>query len=680
MLVTSIASVQVVSWTRAYTGALGVRAAASNRAGSELDKYVATGDEEAFQRFQHELVVPLELGKARMNLQGEHPDKELAQRSFLAGRIPEEDVPGLIHMFVLFKHYPLMTHAVGIWAEADGYVQELERIAGQLHEEYGNDKPDRQRIAQLAALADGVQQRLAPLGAEFRNTLARASHQIATLLTIVLPLIAAGMVAIGFAIFRVLGRHAERAALALREVTERLEHQAMHDPLTGLANRRHFEALLAEAIAACTRSGRDAALLYFDLDQFKVINDSCGHAAGDELIRQISWRVRKLAGEGGTLGRLGGDEFALLLPGATGAAAVAMAETIRERLSEQRFYWNGKTFAVGASIGVLALDGNVPSVAEALSAADQACYMAKDNGRNRVQLYSRDDRDLQQRRGELHWVERLQAALDSDGFELVAQEIRPLAHQPGKGRARVPARRRFELLLRMVGADGQMVAPMAFIPAAERFGLMPRIDRWVIARACKELAALRDGGRTPPVCMVNLSGASASDPELAEYVAQCLRDSDLAGEQLGFELTETVAVGNLATCSTLMSRLRGQGCLIALDDFGTGMSSFSYLRNLPIDLLKIDRAFIRNVDRDPIDHALVETIHRIGGIMGVRTVAEGVESEEVLGALALIGVDYAQGMHVRRPVPLVQIHEEVARGSGDTGNIRRSALRQLSST
>jgi EAL domain-containing protein (putative c-di-GMP-specific phosphodiesterase class I) len=231
-----------------------------------------------------------------------------------------------------------------------------------------------------------------------------------------------------------------------------------------------------------------------------------------------------------------------------------------------------------------------------------------------------------------------------------------------------------------VGPDGQMVAPMAFIPAAERFGLMPRIDRWVIERACKELAALRAGGQPLPVCMVNLSGASASDPELAEYVAQCLRDNDLAGEQLGFELTETVAVGNLATCSTLMSRLRGQGCLIALDDFGTGMSSFSYLRNLPIDILKIDRAFIRNVDRDPIDHALVETIHRIGGIMGVRTVAEGVESEEVLGALALIGIDYAQGMHVRRPVPLVRIHEEAVRGSGDTSNIRRSAPRQLSST
>ncbi len=450
----------------------------------------------------------------------------------------------------------------------------------------------------------------------------------------------------------------------------------MHDPLTGLANRRHFEALLAAVIAERQRTGRAAALLYFDLDQFKVVNDSCGHAAGDELIRQIAWRVQRLAGAGSTMGRLGGDEFALLLPGAVGDAAVELAERIREQIAEQRFYWNGKTFAVGASIGVLVLDADVPSVAEALSAADQACYMAKDNGRNRVQLYHPEDRDLQQRRGELHWVERLQAALDSDGFELVAQEIRPLAWRPPKGKAQSPPRRRFELLLRMIGADGQMVAPMAFIPAAERYGLMPRIDRWVIARACVELAALRDSGRPLPTCMVNLSGASASDPELADYVARCLRENGLEGTHLGFELTETVAVGNLQACGALMSRLRELGCMIALDDFGTGMSSFSYLRNLPIDLLKIDRAFIHNVDRDPIDHALVETIQRIAGIMGVRTVAEGVESEEVLGALALIGVDFVQGWHVRRPVPLVQVHEEVVR-SGDTSNIRRAALRQV---
>jgi EAL domain-containing protein (putative c-di-GMP-specific phosphodiesterase class I) len=217
---------------------------------------------------------------------------------------------------------------------------------------------------------------------------------------------------------------------------------------------------------------------------------------------------------------------------------------------------------------------------------------------------------------------------------------------------------------------------MAFIPAAERYGLMPRVDRWVIARACRELAALRDGGLELPTCMVNLSGASASDPGLADYIAGCLRENGLDGRHLGVELTETAAVHNMDACRELMERLRFLGCPIALDDFGSGMSSFSYLRNLPIDYLKIDSAFIRNVATDPIDHAMVETIQRIGGIMGVRTVAEGVESEEVLEALSLIGVDFAQGNWVRRAVPLVQIHTVV--GSREEHVARGAPLRSVS--
>lgn len=675
MLVISIASVQVVSWTRAYAGGLAIWVASENRAAFELDEYQETGDEAAYQRFRRELAVPMALGRARAMLLADHADVALIRRNFLDGHIPKEDVSGLIHMFVLFRHHPHMMRAIDIWTEADGYVLELDRVGAQLHAEFSRLRPDMALVAELATQSDNAQARIVPLAMDFGLSVGKAGRQIVALLMIVMPLIAALMVAIGVAVFRVNGRRAARAAQDLRELTARLEHQATHDPLTGLANRRHFEALLAAAIEDRQRTRRAAALLYFDLDQFKVVNDSCGHAAGDELIRQVAWRVQRLLGEGGTLGRLGGDEFGLLLPGLEEEAAMLFAERVRALIAEQRFYWNGKTFAFGASIGVLVLDASVSSVADALSAADQACYMAKDNGRNRVQLYHPEDRELQQRRGEMDWVERIQVALDNDGFELVAQEIRPLAFTP-REKTPQPRRRRFELLLRMVGADGQMVAPMAFIPAAERYGLMPRIDRWVIARACRELAALRESGKPLPTCMVNLSGASASDPELADYVAECLRANGLEGAHFGFELTETVAVGNLAACSLLMSKLRELGCIIALDDFGTGMSSFSYLRNLPIDLLKIDRAFVYRVDKDAIDHALVETIQRIAGIMGVRTVAEGVESEEILEALALIGVDFAQGMHVRRPVPLVHIHEEVVR-SGDTSNIRRAWLQQL---
>jgi len=673
MLGISIASVMVVSWTRAYAGGLAVWVAAENRAAYLLDEYSESGNPRELKRFRSELGVALALGRARVALQSDPVDVKVARRRLVEGGVPPQDVDGLIHMFRLFRNVPLMNRAVDTWTQADGYLLALQRIASDIQAEYANGTPNAAHLDQLGSQVDEAQARIAPLVADFGNTVGEAARRIVLLLMIVLPLVAAGMVATGIFVVRMLGQRARRDGAELRELTDRLEHQATHDSLTGLVNRRGFESLLAAAIEAQQNTGCGAALLYFDLDQIKVVNDSCGHAAGDELIRQVAWRVQRLAGEGCTMGRLGGDEFALLLPGASGDAAVEFAEQMREQLAGQRFYWNGKTFAVSASIGVLALDRNVPSVAEALSIADQACYTAKDNGRNRVQLYCPADEELRQRRGELQWIERLQAALDSDGFELVAQEIRPLAQ------ARGPRKRRFELLLRMIGADGQLVAPMAFIPAAERYGLMPRVDRWVIARACRELAALRASGRPLPTCMINLSGASASDPELADYVAGCLRHNDLDGEHVGFELTETTAVGNLAACSTLMTRLRKLGCLISLDDFGTGMSSFSYLRNLPIDLLKIDRAFIKNVDTDPIDHALVETIHRIGGIMGVRTVAEGVESEEVLGALALIGVDFAQGMYVRRPLPLVQIHEDVVR-TNDTSTIRRVTLRSAISS
>jgi diguanylate cyclase (GGDEF)-like protein len=663
---------------RAYSEGNAIWATSESRAAYELDEYSESGDEAAFLRFRRELAVPLAIATARMTLQSAEPDVALARRSLLAGGIPATDVGGIIHMFAVFRHHPMMTRALDIWSQADGYLLELQRIGNELHARYADARPDHARIEALATEAEGVQARLVPLVREFGNAVGRAARQIVALLMILMPLVAAGMVVMGIAMFRVLGRRADRAAMDLRELTQRLEHQATHDSLTGLANRRGFEALLGTALEERDRSGSPVALLYFDLDQIKVVNDSCGHAAGDELIRQVAWRVQKLAGEGSAMGRLGGDEFAVLLPGLDVEAAMALAERMREQLSEQRFYWDGKTFPVSASMGVLLLDRDVSSVADALSAADQACYMAKDNGRNRVQLYCPDDRNLQQRRGELHWVERLQVALDNDSFELVAQEIRPLAASARPGRGRAQPSRHFELLLRLVGTDGQMVAPMAFIPAAERFGLMPRIDRWVIARACRELAALREGGKPLPTCMVNLSGASASDPELANYVARCLQQNGLDGSHMGFELTETAAVGNLGACSELMTRLRALGCVIALDDFGTGMSSFSYLRNLPIDFLKIDRAFIRNIHQDPVDHAMLETIHRIGGIMGMRTVAEGVENEEVLGALALIGVDYAQGMYIRRPVPLVQIHEEVTVQVGDTTTIRRAARRSAS--
>jgi EAL domain-containing protein (putative c-di-GMP-specific phosphodiesterase class I) len=362
--------------------------------------------------------------------------------------------------------------------------------------------------------------------------------------------------------------------------------------------------------------------------------------------RKIAWLINDQLRSSDILARLGGDEFGALLRDISCDDAVALAERIRRGIAEARFDWGGRVFAVNASIGVIVIDATLAAVGDALSAADQACYLAKDSGRNRVQLYRPDDQQVQTRHGEMRWVERLNAALDSDSFVLVAQEIRPIG--PQEYAIRSSPLYRYELLLRMVAPDGQWIAPMAFIPAAERYGLMPRVDRWVIARACRELAALRAQGCWLPVCMVNLSGASVSDPSLADYISSCLRQYSLPGPQLGFELTETAAIGNLASASQLMARLRGLGSPIALDDFGSGMSSFSYLKALPIDFLKIDGAFVRDVSTDPVDRAVVEAIQRIGQVMGIQTIAESVENEEALRALTEIGIDYVQGIHVAR--------------------------------
>jgi diguanylate cyclase (GGDEF)-like protein/PAS domain S-box-containing protein len=441
-----------------------------------------------------------------------------------------------------------------------------------------------------------------------------------------------------------------------RALTARLAHQASHDPLTGLTNRREFESRLSAAMEDQRSSGTQYALLYLDLDQFKVINDTCGHVAGDGLIRKIAWLINDQLRRSDILARLGGDEFGALLRDIHSDAAVALADSIRRRIAELRYDWDGRIFAVNASIGVIVLDETLATVGDALSAADQACYLAKDNGRNRVQLYRPDDQEVQSRHGEMRWVERLNAALDSDSFVLVAQEIRPIGSQQG-AILQSPVHR-FELLLRMIAPDGTWIAPMAFIPAAERYGLMPRVDRWVIAQACRELAALRSSGRWLPVCMVNLSGASVSDPSLSDYISECLQKYSLPGPQIGFELTETAAIGNLASASQLMTRLRSLGSPIALDDFGSGMSSFSYLKALPIDFLKIDGAFVRNVSTDPVDRAVVEAMQRIGRVMGIQTIAESVETEEALRALTEIGVDYAQGHHIARPALLTEVTGE----------------------
>ena len=452
----------------------------------------------------------------------------------------------------------------------------------------------------------------------------------------------------------------------MRDITQerafaaQLQHQATHDALTGLANRREFERLLRLAIDDEARSGGAHALLYLDLDQFKVINDTCGHAAGDQLICQVSWVIKQQLRSGEVLARLGGDEFGVLLANSPQRTALSVAESIRRSISELRFTRGGKTFVVNVSIGVLSLAEALPTVDDALSAADQACYLAKDSGRNRVQMYRTDDQQMRARHGEMQWVERLNAALERNRFALYAQEICPVTNRAGVTGDRETSR--FEVLLRLIDVDGSLIAPMAFIPAAERFGLMPRIDRWVIANACRIIAEVRARHGEVPTCLINLSGASVTDAEIVDFVATQLERFGLPRFSIGFEVTETAAIANLASAAQLMNRLKEIGCPIALDDFGSGMSSFGYLRSLPVDYLKIDGEFVKDMTTDAVDHAVVESIHNIGRVMGIKTVAESVETEAILAALLLVGVDFAQGFHVGPPVPLREIMDRSTAG------------------
>jgi diguanylate cyclase (GGDEF)-like protein/PAS domain S-box-containing protein len=447
--------------------------------------------------------------------------------------------------------------------------------------------------------------------------------------------------------------------LVLRDVTqqhaftEQLEHQASHDGLTGLVNRAEFERRLRAAVDS-PRGEREHAVLYFDLDQFKVVNDTCGHSAGDELIRRIGTIVHEQLRGSDTLARLGGDEFGALLLNCGRDAALRVAEGVRHAISESRFPWQGKTFAVTASIGVLVVDGHLRSVSDIMSAADRACFAAKDGGRNRVQMYRADDRELHARHTEMEWVTRIMAAIETGRMTLHAQEIRPLA-TPVAGPPGTAGGPMLEILLRMLDEQGRPIAPMAFIPAAERYSLMPRVDRWVVRQALHEIAVLNAAGADLPTCMINLSAASIQDSGLAAYIGEELATHSVAPEKIGFEFTETAVITHLSKATQLMRKLKALGCQVALDDFGSGMSAFAYLRSLPVDFLKIDGNFINDMAKDPVVYAMVEAIQRVGSVIGIRTVAEWVEDDATLAALTVIGMDYVQGYAVRRPEPLAHV-------------------------
>ncbi|MBL1260242.1 MAG: EAL domain-containing protein [Thiotrichaceae bacterium] len=433
----------------------------------------------------------------------------------------------------------------------------------------------------------------------------------------------------------------------LRGLANKVSYQATHDALTGLINRREFERRLALLLESARQEDKEHALCYIDLDQFKIVNDTCGHVAGDELLRQLTTLLQAQVRERDTLARLGGDEFGILLGNCHLNKAEKIAEAFCHMVKEFRFVWQDKSFEIGASIGLVAIEANSGSTTDLLSAADSACYVAKDKGRNRVYVYQPDDEELVARHGEMQWVSRINQALEENRFELFYQPI--VALQGGKEKMHV------EVLLRLRDEAGKLIFPMAFIPAAERFDLMPAIDRWVIRNV---FAFCEASGRDDITYAVNLSGASLSDAGLMGYLREQFSNYDVRPYDISFEITETAAISNLSEAIHFISELKILGCSFSLDDFGSGLSSFAYLKNLPVDYLKIDGGFIRSIVDNPIDCAMVESINHIGHVMGIKTIAEFVENDEIYTCIKNLGVDYAQGYYIEKPKPLSDLFKE----------------------
>ncbi|MDE2447632.1 MAG: EAL domain-containing protein [Gammaproteobacteria bacterium] len=495
-----------------------------------------------------------------------------------------------------------------------------------------------------------------------------------------------------------------------RRLKRALSYQASHDALTGLINRREFDNRLHAAVLSAQRGEGSYALLYIDLDQFKVVNDTCGHQAGDRLLRDVTGLLQSRVRASDTIARLGGDEFGVLLEGCTVEQSTRIADGVRQAIRDYRFVWGATTLSVGASVGVVQITAETESVANVMSAADIACYAAKDEGRNRVHLYESDGISHPRHR-EMHWVARVTRAAEENRLELYFQPIRPIGRSGAKAF--------HELTVRLRDDDGRLVAPGEFIPAAERYNVMSVIDRWVVQRAIERLKGSlradrpersatpgasapggpegarpgtgrvtserppgtgRAGGpaamagewhgsavRAVPACpagdraerqlpllAVNLSGTSLNEQSFIDFVLAQVGDATLA-QALCFEITETAAVTNLSNATFVMRELKARGCKFALDDFGTGLSSFMYLKTLPVDYLKIDGQFISHIADDPVDRSMVEAICKVGKALGIETVAECVESQAVLDELERIGVEYAQGYYLAKPEPIERL-------------------------
>jgi len=438
-----------------------------------------------------------------------------------------------------------------------------------------------------------------------------------------------------------------------RKLADKVCWQAEHDSLTKLYNRNVFDKKLQQLVETVSIQNSQHALLYLDLDQFKIVNDTCGHIAGDELLKQVSQKLTSHIRNDDVLARLGGDEFGIQLANCPMDVALRIANSIRQSIKDLLFPWGEKTFRIGVSIGVVEIANGCGSVENLLSSADAACYAAKDAGRNQVHLYQAQSSEAAARHGEMEWFSRIQQAIESDNFCLYAQTIVPLSALHDKTHV--------EVLLRMVDDKGQIIPPGSFIPAAERFGLMSAVDRWVVSKIFRMISqAMTTVIQNNFHFAINLSGQTLADAETLHFITEQLEHYKITPGVISFEITETAAISNLSSAKLFIKTLKSKGCQFSLDDFGSGLSSFAYLKNLPVDFLKIDGEFVKDIVDNPIDLAMVQSINQIGHVMELKTIAEFVENDEILAKLQEVGVDYAQGYGIGKPFPLNDIQNDLA--------------------
>jgi diguanylate cyclase (GGDEF)-like protein len=435
---------------------------------------------------------------------------------------------------------------------------------------------------------------------------------------------------------------------ALRASQEELTYQANHDSLSGLINRRGFERYLLQAMVNHQTEQAEHVFCYLDLDQFKIINDTCGHIAGDELLRQLGNLLKANIRDHDVLARLGGDEFGILMAHCNVAQASKVAQNLIDKVCDYRFIWDNQAYYVGASIGIAPITKTVINITDLFRNADIACYAAKDAGRRCLRVYEENSTGFEKIHGDMEWATKINLALEQDRFCLYAQKIQSIA-SPNKPELH------YEVLLRMLDTNGDIIAPGLFLPAAERYHLVTMLDCWVIETHFRYLSEHPEHLQRLTVCAINLSGPSLTAAGFQQKVTNSLDRFGIPPQKICFEITETAAITNLADATSFIEIMRNKGCQFALDDFGTGLSSFAYLKYLPVDYLKIDGVFVKGIANDPIDYAMVKSINEIGHVMGKKTIAEFVENSDVEAKLRTIGVDYSQGYGIARPCPIDEV-------------------------